>query len=492
MTMLQPFPSPPVRCLGMGMVPTGRAGGMTVPGVPTNVTATAETQGAAINFDLVTGAVHYKVYQDGTLVDTLGNNAVLHVSGLNPGQTYVFTVSAANAAGESAQSAGVSVVPLIPTTNGALWLKGDSLSTGAVSSWADSFGVTGPAVQASGGSQPTAADETVNGLTRRVISFQGSSNQWLSFLASAQKVFAVAKCDDANPFLEGVIGSLFGGSVGINAPGRVLVLYGSAFFNPNGYDQVVDGQASVPVPVDSYHIVAVDFGALKTWDATEPGMIGAEGNGGRYFNGRIAEIVMYTTDDSDRDTVVTQYLASKYAIALIATPQNLTATPGSGIVTVSCDAVAGATGYNAYVNGSLFASGLSSPSYNASFGDWMSGTWQFTALDAYGETALSTALDPTVAVGNPVNVNSPVIYTPNGAALNFVSQGDWFNGTVGNTFEWVNAGTTNPLPSGAGYQNDNYSPDTGESGTGECLVAARNSYGYSSEYARSNAIAYSN
>ena len=117
MTTLQPFPSAPVSCLGMGMGAIGRESTVTIPGVPTNVTATAEAEGAAINFDLVAGAVHYLVYQDGVLVDTLGNNAVLHISGLTPGQTYVFTVSASNAAGESEQSAPASVVPDAPSSS---------------------------------------------------------------------------------------------------------------------------------------------------------------------------------------------------------------------------------------------------------------------------------------------------------------------------------------------------------------------------------------
>lgn len=89
--------------------PGGGDPGDPVPGAPGGLTAgTATATSVGLSWTPVTGATGYNVYQDGTKTQSVAG-ASATVTGLAPATTYRFRVTATNGAGESPQSAEVTV-----------------------------------------------------------------------------------------------------------------------------------------------------------------------------------------------------------------------------------------------------------------------------------------------------------------------------------------------------------------------------------------------
>ncbi|MGA5523360.1 chitinase [Streptomyces pseudogriseolus] len=92
--------------------PDGGGGGdpePTVPATPAGLTVSGTTAtSATLTWNAVSGATGYTVYRDGTRVTAVTGTSAT-VTGLTANTSYSFQVAAANAAGESAKSAAVSV-----------------------------------------------------------------------------------------------------------------------------------------------------------------------------------------------------------------------------------------------------------------------------------------------------------------------------------------------------------------------------------------------
>src|SRR6266545_409362 len=87
---------------------TGPGGTVTVPPTPTGLTVTGTTSSSvSLSWNASAGATGYKVYRGTNVTTVTGTSAT--ISGLNAATTYTFTVSATNAAGESAKSAPLTV-----------------------------------------------------------------------------------------------------------------------------------------------------------------------------------------------------------------------------------------------------------------------------------------------------------------------------------------------------------------------------------------------
>ncbi|KEG40285.1 chitinase [Streptomyces griseorubens] len=104
----QPYHVDDVSVLG----PDGGGGGdpePTVPATPGGLTVSGTTASSAtLTWNAVSGATGYTVYRDGTRVTAVTGTSAT-VTGLAASTSYSFQVAAANAAGESAKSAAVSV-----------------------------------------------------------------------------------------------------------------------------------------------------------------------------------------------------------------------------------------------------------------------------------------------------------------------------------------------------------------------------------------------
>lgn len=84
-----------------------------LPGAPAGAAVSGQSQnGLTLSWNAVSGAGGYHVYQDGVRVQTVANTST-PVTGLAPGTSYSFQVSAYNAAGEGPKSA-----PVTGTTTG--------------------------------------------------------------------------------------------------------------------------------------------------------------------------------------------------------------------------------------------------------------------------------------------------------------------------------------------------------------------------------------
>ncbi|MFF6776383.1 chitinase [Streptomyces sp. NPDC012637] len=98
------------------------------PGTPTGLTAGSPTSTAVtLTWPAVPGATSYRLYRDGVLIATVTGTSYT-ATGLAPGTSYGFQVSAANSAGESAKSASVSVT----TTSGGGGTPGGGLPAHAL------------------------------------------------------------------------------------------------------------------------------------------------------------------------------------------------------------------------------------------------------------------------------------------------------------------------------------------------------------------------
>jgi hypothetical protein len=88
------------------------------PPTPTGLAASAVTATTAtLKANPATGASNYTFFEGGTALTPSPATPVLNLTGLTPGTTYLFTIAAGNASGESAQSAAISVTTLPATGN---------------------------------------------------------------------------------------------------------------------------------------------------------------------------------------------------------------------------------------------------------------------------------------------------------------------------------------------------------------------------------------
>jgi fibronectin type 3 domain-containing protein len=132
-----------VYAVGEGSL-SGYVSGTTYPGVPTGLTATAQsTSSIQLEWNAVTGATYYKVYQGSEY--TLGYSLVTTVSGtsytntgLSSNTAYSYLVSAVNSGGEGSSSDGVSATTLLWID--ALYAIGDTGPAGGLIFWADVTG----------------------------------------------------------------------------------------------------------------------------------------------------------------------------------------------------------------------------------------------------------------------------------------------------------------------------------------------------------------
>lgn len=282
---------------------------------------------------LVTTAASATSYQDTTVL---------------PERTYYYRLRATNLAGDSAwcpvASATTPAQPPLPTTGLGLWLSADTgvaLSGAYVTQWADLSGNGRNASQSAGSAQPTRVPNAINGLP--VVRFDGASD-FLDFNysingLSGMTIFLVS-CSASNPTLDPGSHSN-SAAIFWNETGSWGTVYLSPWQTQVSY-RFGTGQTgnwptyTRPSSIGSAYTItasqkdgAVDYlyvnGQLVNTDTSpalsnialcrDTGNIGRGYNDNTYFQGDVAEVLVYSRALSQTELQSVQsYLQTKYFV----------------------------------------------------------------------------------------------------------------------------------------------------------------------------------
>jgi hypothetical protein len=324
-------------------------------GKPTNVLAATATINAVVNpqGNETTYFFSYGTDPNNLSTNTSTQNAGSgntnvevseNLSGLTGSTIYYYKVTATNINGTSVSDQRLFFTDTsIPRTSLVLWLRADNgitSSSGSVSEWSDLSGSNNHASQTSSSNQPAIISEAIN--TQPAVRFNGSSNylilpytQTIGIKDNPYEAFVVAKTSNSNVqflfssdtfekyelHLNGAAGARFipvastyidEGTNGVYSDGNPHVFSSRA--SSTGGTVRVDG---IDGGTTTNNIISSDAIPFKI------GYRGADAT--YYFNGDIAEVILYnsTLSSSDRNTVE-QYLAGRYGITSGALPVELT------------------------------------------------------------------------------------------------------------------------------------------------------------------------
>jgi hypothetical protein len=304
---------------------------------PTNFEANElNAQTSILTWDgtLANTSVDYAVWrqQDGgawTQIATVSNLSMYVDSGLVGSSAYSYEVEAITAGGGSALTAAVTLnrllpqVSSLPTAGMKLWLMADELVSSPVAVMTDYSGSGNDATQITYANRPTLLTNAVNG--HPAVHFTAASDQYLNLPnlmsgATAGEIFAVVRAANAT----GNIGlwylspgwSWYPGSTGVTESGFAT---GGSFL-----------EGVPPLPITQFHAYQISGQAnlYQVWFDGQPfyqmttntvgwvptPRIGVN-TGGYYFNGDIAEIIIYNRalTPAERKSVL-QYLGIKYLL----------------------------------------------------------------------------------------------------------------------------------------------------------------------------------
>ncbi|MBS1954390.1 MAG: chitobiase/beta-hexosaminidase C-terminal domain-containing protein [Cyanobacteria bacterium SZAS-4] len=259
----------------------------------------------------------------------------------------------------------------MPRTNLALWLKSDygvSTSSSKVTQWLDASGSNNTAAQATSAKQPTFTSNAINGLP--TISFNGTSQYFqcpsgaFSNFTAGASVFIVTKPTSIASSLRFFdFGQGAGGNNNFGAQEASPAVGGIYVYNGTSGNNVL---ASGALTTSSYQVLEAVHSGAGTAAVYTNGVLGAQGTINNipnvtrttnyigadntlgslgYYNGGIAEMIIYNAPLSDSDRAeVEGYLFAKYALKVAAPRFNnttgvygtaplvaITADPGASI-----------------------------------------------------------------------------------------------------------------------------------------------------------------
>lgn len=268
--------------------------------------------------------------QNGT-VQALGSlNANATVTGLTDGTLYYYNL----VAGEITSASGkIFLSSSIPSSNLKLWLRSDLAVTSAsssVSTWGDVSGLENDATQSTGGNQPTWVESVING--NPALQFNGTSSKMslptssdLGIQSNPYEFFVVGKSSSSNVQFLIAGGALeqfeyhLNGSTGARFIPTTLAYIdkGTAGSYTNGSAHLFSARASASG--GAVRVDGVDGGTSESNLLSSDGgnlLLGVRGDGTYYFNGDIAEVIIYNRVlSAEERTSVEQYLKSRYAIS---------------------------------------------------------------------------------------------------------------------------------------------------------------------------------
>ncbi|MBX3007828.1 MAG: leucine-rich repeat protein [Melioribacteraceae bacterium] len=282
--------------------------------------------------------------QYGTVPASGSLNVSTTITGLTNGTLYYYKLVAV---GNRSAPGKIFLSNPIPTSNLKLWLRADMAITSAssaVSAWGDVSGWNNDASQGTSGNQPTVAESAIN--AKPALAFNGSTSKLtlptstsLGLQSTPYEMFIVAKSSSSDIqfliagganeqfeyHLNGVVGARF-------IPVTSLYLdKGTAGDYIDGNAHVFSGRASSGG--GTIRVDGVDgFSSTGNLLSSNSGnlLLGVRSDGSYYFNGSIAEVIIYSANlsSADRNTVE-QYLANRYGITSGALPVELTSFTAS-------------------------------------------------------------------------------------------------------------------------------------------------------------------
>lgn len=448
---------------------------------PADLTAVAANGQAQLSWWAAADASSYNVKRSlmtGGSYVTLTNVASTAFTDANVTsyQTYYYVVSAVNIAGESANSAEVSLNP----SSLAVWFRADAItglaSGSPVSMWNDSSGNGYDATQPASKHQPLYVAAAMNGLP--VVRFNATNSDYLSFYRPVQNDFTIMCVfqstqgyGSGNLSYEGA-GLVSGEVTGVvNDFGTCLFANGSISAGTGDPDVAVDSSPGyndghphvltftrsestgrVSLYVDST-VYGATIGGTESLTAPNQLVLGALQTLINYFSGDIAEVQIYSTALSNAQRVGEENaLMCKYGITGAATPlapSGLTATAGNRQISLTWAVVPGAASYDLWrstdegASYQLVATNVPTSSYvdtNAANGQV--NYYQVAANDDCGSGADSTAVNvllPLPVLGMSVSGSALSISWPAWAgngwglyyATNLTPPVTWFPVTAG-------------------------------------------------------------
>ncbi len=265
------------------------------------------------------------------------------ISGLTANTIYYYKVTATNVNGTTvSDTRNLFTNNSIPRTDLVVWLRADqgvTSSSGNVSEWIDLSSCNNKAEQNNSSNKPTVVSEAIN--LNPALSFNGTTSKLtlptsasLGIQSNPYEMFFAAKSSSSNVqfliagganeqfeyHLNGAAGARF---IPVTS---VYIDQGTAGNYTNGNAHVFSARASesggvvrvdgVDAGTSSGNILSSNSGNL---------LIGARSDNTYYFEGSIAEVIIYNTNlsSADRNTVE-QYLANRYGITSGALPVELT------------------------------------------------------------------------------------------------------------------------------------------------------------------------
>ena len=378
------------------------------PDAPTNLTAIVDGDSVDLSWDTVNDATSYKVYRDSSLIASPTTNAFTDTA-LADG-TYLYEVSAVDGAGESTSKASVSATvnnePPTAPTNLSAAVNADSVNL----TWNTVNDATSYKVYRD---SSLIASPTTNAFTDTT-------------LADGTYLYEISAVDDAGESTSKASISATVNNAALAAPTNLTASANGSNVNLS-WDTVADA-TSYNVYRDSSLIASPTTNAFTDTALAD----------GTYL------YEVSAVDDAGEST-------SKASISATvnneppSAPTNLTATVNGSNVNLTWDAVADATSYNVYRDGSLIASPTTNAFTDTTLAD---GTYLYevSAVDDAGESTSKASVSATVnnepptaptnltASANADNVNLTWNTVDDATSYNVYRDSSLLESTTTNTF----------------------------------------------------------